>query len=160
MSGLEIERKFLVKEGGAFKCASFSCSHIQQGYIPCLTATVRVRVRDNKGYLTIKSHSLNGGFTRYEFEKEITFDEAQHLLLLCKGGFIDKHRYLVKSDEHVFEVDEFHGENEGLVVAEVELKSENEPFKKPHFIDKEVTNDVRFRNSSLLIKPFSKWENY
>lgn len=96
MSGLEIERKFLVKKGDAYKSAAFSDSHIQQGYIPAKGATVRVRTRDDKAYLTIKGKSVNGGMTRYEFEKEITLDEAQHLLQLCQGGVIDKRRYLVK----------------------------------------------------------------
>lgn len=96
MSGLEIERKFLVKKGDAYKSAAFSDSHIQQGYIPAKGATVRVRTRDDKAYLTIKGKSVNGGMTRYEFEKEITLDEAQHLLQLCQGGVIDKCRYLVK----------------------------------------------------------------
>ena len=97
MSGLEIERKFLVKKGDAYKRAAFSSSHIQQGYIPAEGATVRVRVRDDKAYLTIKGKSRDGGMTRYEFEKEITLDEAAHLMQLCQGGVIDKHRYLVKS---------------------------------------------------------------
>ena len=128
MSGLEIERKFLVKKGDAYKSAAFSSSHIQQGYIPAEGATVRVRTRDDKAYLTIKGKSVNGGMTRYEFEKEITMDEAQHLLQLCQGGVIDKRRYLVKSGNHIFEVDEFYGDNEGLVMAEVELESETEAF--------------------------------
>ena len=131
MSGLEIERKFLVKKGDAYKRAAFSSSHIQQGYIPAEGATVRVRVRDDKAYLTIKGKSRDGGMTRYEFEKEITLDEAAHLMQLCQGGVIDKHRYLVKSGSHTFEVDEFHGANDGLVMAEVELGSETEDFVKP-----------------------------
>ena len=105
MSGLEIERKFLV---------ATSCSHIRQGYIPCESATVRIRIRDDRAYLTIKSHSNREGISRYEFEKEILVDEAQHLLLLCRGGLIDKHRYLVPSGKHTFEVDEFHGDNDRL----------------------------------------------
>ena len=112
MSGLEIERKFLVRRGGAYRRAAYASSHIRQGYIPADGATVRVRVRDEQAFLTIKSRSVNGGMTRYEFEKEITVDEAQHLLALCKGGVIDKHRYLVRSGDHVFEVDEFHGDND------------------------------------------------
>jgi adenylate cyclase len=100
MSGLEIERKFLVKKGDAFKRAAFSSSHIQQGYIPCDGATVRIRIRDDKAYLTIKGKSVNGGMTRYEFEKEIALDEAGHLMQLCRGGVIDKRRYLVKSGVH------------------------------------------------------------
>lgn len=159
MSGLEIERKFLVKKGGAFKAAAFSCSHIQQGYIRAEGATVRIRIRDDKAYLTIKSHSVDGGLSRYEFEKEITLDEASHLMKLCHGGVIDKHRYLVKSGSHTFEVDEFHGANEGLVMAEVELSSPDEPFDKPDFIGPEVTGDSHFYNSHLLVEPFSSWKD-
>ena len=159
MSGFEIERKFLVKKGGAFKRAAFSSSHIQQGYIPCLNATVRIRVRDYEAYLTIKGRSTHGGMTRYEFETKITLDEASHLLQLCQGGVIDKRRYLVKSGNHVFEVDEFYGDNEGLVMAEVELKSENEPYEKPDFIGPEVTGDARFYNKYMLTNPFSAWKD-
>ena len=159
MSGLEIERKFLVKKGDAYKNAAFSSSHIQQGYIPADGATVRIRTRDDKAYLTIKGKSVNGGMTRYEFEKEIEMDEAQHLLQLCKGGVIDKRRYLVKSGNHTFEVDEFYGDNEGLVMAEVELGSEDEAYEKPDFIGMEVTGDKRFYNSHLLSYPFVIWRN-
>ena len=159
MSGLEIERKFLVKKGGAYKRAAFSSSRIKQGYIPADGATVRIRVRDDKAYLTIKARSVNGGMTRYEFEKEITLDEASHLMELCEPGIIDKTRYLVASGKHVFEVDEFYGENEGLVMAEVELQSEDEPFVKPDFIADEVTADRRFYNSSLRRSPFSAWRD-
>ena len=159
MSGLEIERKFLVKKGDAYKSAAFSSSHIQQGYIPAEGATVRVRTRDDKAYLTIKGKSVNGGMTRYEFEKEITMDEAQHLLQLCQGGVIDKRRYLVKSGNHIFEVDEFYGDNEGLVMAEVELESEIEAYEKPDFIDREVTGHKRFYNTNLLTNPFYKWRD-
>lgn len=159
MSGFEIERKFLVKKGDAFKRAAFSCSHIVQGYIPADGATVRIRIRDNQAYLTIKSHSVDGGLSRYEFEKEITMDEALHLIKLCKGGVIDKHRYLVKSGNHTFEIDDFHGENVGLIMAEVELSSTEEEFEKPEFIGIEVTGDKRFYNSHLLENPFSLWKN-
>ena len=159
MSGLEIERKFLVKKGDAYKSAAFSSSHIQQGYIPAEGATVRVRTRDDKAYLTIKGKSVNGGMTRYEFEKEITMDEARHLLQLCQGGVIDKCRYLVKCGKHIFEVDEFYGDNEGLVMAEVELDNEDEAYEKPEFIGMEVTGDKRFYNSHLLGNPFSNWRN-
>lgn len=159
MSGLEIERKFLVRKGGAYQRAAFSVSHIRQGYIPADGATVRIRVRDEKAYLTIKGKSINGGMTRYEFEKEISLDEAQQLLQLCKGGVIDKHRYLVKSGEHIFEVDEFHGDNAGLVMAEVELSREDETYEKPDFIGPEVTGDMRFYNSHLLLNPYSAWRD-
>ena len=157
MSGLEIERKFLVKKGGAYKRAAFSSSRIKQGYIPAEGATVRIRVRDDKAFLTIKARSVNGGMTRYELEKEITLDEADHLLALCRGGMIDKRRWLVKSGTHVFEVDEFYGANEGLVMAEVELATEDEPFERPDFNGMEVTGDKRFYNSHMLANPFSAW---
>lgn len=159
MSGLEIERKFLVRKGDAYKRAAFSNSHIQQGYIPADGATVRVRTRDDKAFLTIKGKSVNGGMTRYEFEKEITLDEARSLLQLCKGGVIDKQRWLVKSGNHTFEVDEFFGDNAGLVMAEVELDSEDEAYEKPDFIGLEVTGDRRFYNSHLLTNPFSNWKD-
>ena len=133
MSGIEIERKFLVRKGDAYKSAAFSSSRIKQGYIPAQGATVRIRVRDKQGFLTIKGKSYNGGMSRYEFEKEITPDEAENLLQLCQGGLIDKTRYLVKVGSHVFEVDEFYGENQGLVMAEVELKDENEELNECAF---------------------------
>lgn len=157
MSGIEIERKFLVRRGGAYKRVASSCSHIMQGYLRCQDATVRVRLRDDKAYLTIKSRSDDGGLSRYEFETEIDAVEAQQLLKLCRGGLIDKHRYLVPSGQHTFEVDEFHGENEGLVIAEVELKSTDEAYEKPDFIGDEVTGDRRFYNSHLLVNPFYAW---
>ena len=135
MSGLEIERKFLVKKGGAYKRAAFSSSRIRQGYIPCEGATVRIRTRETadgeqKAYLTIKGRPAAGSIARYEFEKEILPAEAEQLLRLCFGGVIDKTRYLVKSGDHTFEVDEFYGKNEGLVMAEVELSAEDEEFER------------------------------
>lgn len=158
MSGFEIERKFLVKKGGSYKSTAFSVSHIQQGYIPAEGATVRVRTRDDKAYLTIKGRPDESGISHYEFEKEILPDEALHLLALCKGGVIDKHRYLVKSGDHTFEVDEFHGENDGLVVAEVELSSVDEEFKKPDFVGMEVTLDKHFKNAYMIKHPYSSWK--
>ena len=124
MSGLEIERKFLVhKDGQPYKKLAYAASRITQGYI-CADRgrTVRVRMRDNLGFLTIKGPSDPAGTTRYEFEKEITLDEARQLMKLCLPGVIDKTRYLVRSGGHVFEVDEFYGENDGLVMAEVVLQ--------------------------------------
>lgn len=159
MSGLEIERKFLVHKGDAYKRAAYASSHIRQGYMPCESATVRVRTRDDRAYLTIKGRSDEKGLSRYEFEKEITVDEAEHLLCLCRGGIVDKRRYLVKSGEHTFEVDEFYGDNAGLVMAEVELGSEDEPYEKPDFVGMEVTGDRRFYNSHLLTHPYSAWRD-
>ena len=153
----EIERKFLVKDS-SFKEQAFSSSQIAQGDI-CSSRgrTVRIRIRDEKGYLTIKGPAGENGLSRYEWEKEIPLDEAQELMKLCEPGMIDKTRYLVQSGNHVFEVDEFYGENEGLVVAEVELSSENEPFEKPDFIGEEVTGIAKYYNSFLMKFPYTKW---
>lgn len=158
MSGLEIERKFLVHKSMDWKRLATSCSHIRQGYFDSVN-TVRIRIRDDKAYLTIKGPSNADGMTRYEFEKEITLDEARHLLALCAPGVIDKHRWLVPVGSHTFEVDEFHGDNEGLVMAEVELGSETEVFEKPDFLGLEVTGDRRFYNSHMRQSPFSKWRD-
>ena len=157
MSGLEIERKFLVR-GDDYKRQAYASSRIRQGYI-CSGhgRTVRVRLRDDRGYLTIKGPSNADGISRYEFEKEITLDEAEHLMALCEPDQIDKTRYLVKSGNHTFEVDEFYGDNEGLVMAEVELQAEDEPFEKPDFIGEEVTGDRRYYNAHLLKQPFKTW---
>lgn len=158
MDGLEIERKFLVKSDD-YKRQAYSKSRIRQGYI-CSGhgRTVRVRLRDDRGYLTIKGPSNENGISRYEFEKEITFAEAVQLMRLCEPGQIDKTRYLVKSGSHTFEVDEFYGDNEGLVMAEVELQSEDEPFEKPDFIGQEVTGDRRYYNAHLVKNPFKTWD--
>jgi CYTH domain-containing protein len=157
MSGLEIERKFLVRSDD-YKRQAFSSSRIKQGYICSGQGrTVRVRRRGNQGFLTIKGPSLDGGLSRSEFEKEITLDEAEHLFCLCEPGIIDKTRYLVQAGKHVFEVDEFYCDNEGLVMAEVELASPDEPYEKPDFIGDEVTGDRRYYNSYLRIYPFRQW---
>jgi CYTH domain-containing protein len=159
MSGLEIERKFLVCDD-SYKRQAISHSRIKQGYI-CSGhgRTVRVRRRDNCGFLTIKGPSVDGGLSRYEFEKEITLDEAEQLFKLCEPGIIDKTRYLVPSGSHTFEVDEFYGDNEGLVMAEVELSFPDEPYQKPDFIGKEVTGDRRFYNSHLRQFPYCLWKD-
>lgn len=154
----EIERKFLVT--GEFKSLATNCTHIQQGYIASGKGrTVRVRIRDEKGYLTIKGPSGKTGLSRYEFEKEIPLEDAQDLMLICEPGIIDKHRYLVPaSDGHVWEVDEFHEDNDGLIMAELELQSEDEPFVLPPFIGREVTGDRRFYNSHMRTNPFKLWK--
>lgn len=153
----EIERKFLVT--GEYKSKAYAQSRIAQGYISSARGrTVRVRIRDGKGYLTIKGASNASGTSRYEWEKEISLPEAEELMKLCEPGIIDKTRYLVRSGMHTFEVDEFYGENEGLTVAEVELASEDEPFVKPDFIGREVTGDVRYYNSQLRIRPYTTWQ--
>ncbi len=153
----EIERKFLVT--GEYKSQAYAQSHIVQGYISSARGrTVRVRIRDDKGYLTIKGASNESGTSRYEWEKEIPLNEAEELMRICEPGIIDKTRYLVRSGKHIFEVDEFYGENDGLVVAEVELVSEDELFEKPAFIGREVTGDIRYYNSQLMKHPFNTWE--
>lgn len=157
MSGLEIERKFLVHKRMDWKRQAYASSHIQQGYMTAVN-TVRVRIRDDKGFLTIKGPSRDG-LSRYEFEKEISLEEARQLMQLCEPGVIDKRRYLVKSGRHVFEVDEFYGENEGLVMAEVELSHPDEDFEKPDFIGLEVTGDRRFYNKQMRRNPFSLWRD-
>lgn len=157
MNNIEIERKFLVCDD-SYRQLAYDSSRIKQGYI-CSGhgRTVRVRIRGDRGYLTIKGASDEKGLSRYEFEKEITLDEAEQLFKLCEPGVIDKTRFLVKSGCHVFEVDEFYGDNEGLVIAEVELQAEDEAFETPSFIAKEVTGDRRFYNSHLRKFPFVIW---
>lgn len=153
----EIERKFIVK--GEFKQAAESSSRIIQGYI-CSGhgRTVRIRVRGNAGYITIKGASDASGLSRYEWEKEIPLDEARELMRLCLPGVIDKTRYLLRHAGHVWEVDEFYGDNEGLVMAEIELRREDEPFLIPGFIGEEVTGDPRYYNSYLVQCPFKHWK--
>lgn len=152
----EIERKFLVK--GDFRTQSYAKSRIIQGYISSARGrTVRVRIRDERGYLTIKGPSDIGGLVRFEWEKEIPLNEALQLLKICEPGIIDKTRYLVKSGKHTFEVDEFYGDNQGLIMAEVELEAPDEPFEKPDFIGEEVTGDRRYYNSQLRQHPFKEW---
>lgn len=153
----EIERKFLVK--GPFKELASSSSRIMQGYISSMKGrTVRVRIRDEKGYLTIKGPSDQGGLVRYEFEKEISLQDARDLMKICEPGIIDKTRYLVPYEGHIFEVDEFYGENEGLILAEVELKAPDESFERPAFLGREVTGDRRFYNSFMRVHPYSQWK--
>lgn len=138
---------------------SFAHSHIAQGYISSARGrTVRVRIRDGEGYLTIKGPSDQSGLARYEWERKIPLDEARELMAICEPGVIDKTRWLVKSGPHVFEVDEFHGENRGLVVAEVELSYEDEAYEKPPFLGQEVTGDVRYYNSFLTKWPYTTWK--
>jgi len=153
----EIERKFIVC--GDFKAEAFQATHIIQGYLSH-KPSVRVRIRGNSGYLTIKGPVSQSGVSRFEWEKEIPMDEALALLELAEPGRIDKTRYLVKNTDgkHIWEVDEFHGDNEGLVMAEIELADENEPFDKPDWIGEEVTGDPRYYNSALKDWPFKTWK--
>lgn len=153
----EIERKFLVKNDG-YKTHAYDSTRITQGYISRSPGrTVRVRVRGDKAYLTIKGGGSASGMSRMEWEKEIPVDEALQLMLLCEKGIIDKTRYLVKAGSHTFEVDEFYGDNEGLTVAEVELSAEDEAFERPSWLGEEVTGDRKYYNSSLIVHPYCEW---
>ena len=153
----EIERKFLVK--GGFKEAAFDALRITQGYLSTAPGrSVRVRLKGDKGFLTIKGPSRDGGLSRFEWEKEIGADEARELLALCEPGLIDKTRWLVKAGIHTFEVDEFHGDNEGLIMAEVELSAPDEPYEKPDWLGPEVTGDRRYYNSYLTKNPYKIWK--
>jgi adenylate cyclase len=153
----EIERKFLILSD-VFKTEAAKSTRITQGYLSSLPErTVRVRIKGDKGYITIKGMGSASGASRYEWEKEIPVAEVDELLKICEPGVIDKTRYEVKSGVHTFEVDEFYGENQGLVVAEVELSSEAEDFVKPDWIGTEVTGDVRYYNSMLMKTPYTKW---
>ena len=152
----EIERKFRVK--GDFKVSSKKETRITQGYLSSVPErTVRVRIKGDKGFITIKGIGNASGATRYEWEKEIPVSEVKELLELCEPGAIDKTRFLVDSGKHTFEVDEFYGDNEGLTVAEVELSDENEEFIKPEWLGEEVTGDSKYYNSMLMKNPYKNW---
>lgn len=152
----EIERKFLVK--GEFKKFASKETRIVQGYLSSVPErTVRVRIKGDKGYITIKGIGSASGATRFEWENEIPASEVEELLKICEPGVIDKTRYLVKSGNHTFEVDEFYGENQGLTLAEIELSSEDESFQKPDWLGDEVTGDTKYYNSMLMKNPFTRW---
>lgn len=153
----EIEKKFLVD--GDFKSAAFKSTRITQGYLSSVPErTVRVRVKGDKGFITVKGIGNESGASRFEWEKEIPVDDVKALLQICEPGVIDKTRYLVKAGEHTFEVDEFYGDNEGLTVAEVELSDENEAFDRPSWLGKEVTGDAKYYNSMLMKNPYKNWK--
>lgn len=152
----EIERKFLVK--GDFSRQVASAERIVQGYICSQPGrTVRIRIRGEKGFLTIKGASDEKGLSRYEFEQPISLADAEELLKLCEPGAIDKVRHLVPAGKHTWEIDVFHGDNEGLVLAEIELASEDEPFERPEWVGQEVSGDRRYYNSMLTKHPYTKW---
>ncbi|GAK98941.1 hypothetical protein JCM19314_2972 [Nonlabens ulvanivorans] len=153
---LEIERKYLVKNTDFLK--ELKGKRITQGYLSTDPArTVRVRIKGTLGFITIKGQSTDSGLTRCEWEKEITIVEAEELLELALPGVIDKTRYEVAIENHTWEIDIFHGANKGLIIAEIELQTEEETFTLPQWIDKEVTGDTRYYNSYLSEKPFSEW---
>lgn len=152
----EVERKFLIK--GEFKNLASKETRIVQGYLSSVPErTVRVRIKGDKGFITIKGIGNTSGASRYEWEKEIPTNEVEELLKICEPGVIDKTRYLVKVGNHTFEVDEFYGENQGLTVAEIELSSESEAFVKPEWLGDEVTGDTKYYNSMLMKNPYTKW---
>jgi CYTH domain-containing protein len=154
---IEIERKFLVTSA-AFKTEAIKSYEIKQGFLNSHEErTVRVRLKSDKGYLTVKGKSTSDGLSRFEWETEITRLDAQTLLNLCEDGIINKRRYEVKSGSHTIEIDEFFGNNEGLVLAEIELDAVDEDFIKPVWLGQEVTGDLKYYNSQLSKTPFSTW---
>lgn len=155
---IEIERKFLVISDD-YKDQIFSKTRIVQGFLNTHPErTVRVRIRGDLGFLTIKGKSNISGTSRFEWEKQIDLMEAETLLKLCEDGVIAKTRYQIPIGKHIYEVDEFHGENQGLLVAEIELNSEDEVFEKPDWLGAEVTGDIKYYNSQLSKIPYKNWE--
>ena len=154
---VEIERKFLVLSND-FIAESFSKKRIVQAYISSNPdRTVRIRIKGDKGFLTIKGKGNSSGTTRLEWEREIPLQDAETLLSICEGGTIDKIRHEIKVGKHIFEVDIFAGENDGLIMAEIELTAENEVFEKPTWLGEEVTNDERYYNAYLSKNPYKLW---
>jgi len=154
---IEIERKYLVNSL-AFKDEAFTQNDIAQGYLNSNPErTVRIRVKGNKGFITIKGMGNESGASRLEWEQEIPVEDAKTLLKLCEKGAIEKTRYEVKSGQNIIEIDEFHGDNEGLIIAEIELENENDSIEKPNWLGKEVTGDERYYNSYLSLNPFKMW---
>jgi len=155
---IEIERKFLVSSD-VFRQDAFNIYTIKQGFLNShKERTVRVRLIKDKGFLTVKGKSTDDGLKRFEWEKEISLFEAEALLERCESGIIDKNRYEVKSGNHIIEVDEFFGENDGLIIAEIELASENENFIRPAWLGREVTGVIKYYNSQLSKHPFKTWK--
>lgn len=155
---IEIERKFLVTSD-VYKTHAFKQSRIVQGFLNThKERTVRVRIQGNKGFLTIKGESSSNGLSRFEWEKDISIIEAENLLKICEKGVIEKIRYEVEVGNHIFEVDEFYGDNAGLVIAEVELENETEIYEKPNWLGKEVTGDIRYYNAQLSKQPYINWK--
>lgn len=155
---IEIERKFLVKSDD-FKKSSSKTTRIIQGFLNTdPNRTVRVRIRDNEGILTVKGLSSEDGLKRFEWERKITKTEAQALLDFCEYSLIDKVRYEVEQGDHTYEIDEFYGDNEGLIIAEIELEHEDEEFLKPQWLGDEVTGVTKFYNSQLSKQPYNTWK--
>lgn len=154
---IEIERKFLVKSE-AYKAEAFQKTKIQQGYLNSdKNRSVRVRIKGDQAFITVKGPTYNKGVQRYEWEKEIPTIEAEALILLCEETPIEKIRYEIKSGNHVYEVDEFLNANDGLTVAEIELNAVDEAFEKPEWLGEEVTGNSKYYNSELSKHPFKTW---
>ena len=152
----EIERKFLIS--GKINLSEYFSEPIKQGFISSdPERSVRVRIKGEKAFLTIKGKSNQSGTTRFEFETEISVEDAKNLLMMCENNIIDKKRYYIPAGKHTFEVDVFEGENKGLIIAEIELNNENEEFIKPDWLGKELTGDIRFYNLYLSENPFCSW---
>lgn len=155
---IEIERKFLVTSD-AYKTEAYKHSRIVQGFLNThKERTVRVRIQGDKGFLTIKGASSADGLSRFEWERELSVTECEALLKLCEKGIIEKIRYEINFGNHIFEVDEFFGDNKGLVIAEIELSNETETFEKPSWLGNEVTGDIRYYNSQLSKQPYIAWQ--
>jgi CYTH domain-containing protein len=154
---METERKFLVSNQ-TFANEAFKTSRIVQGYL-CADAarSVRVRICGEEAFLTIKGPTNERGWSRYEFEQSLSLTDAEELMKLCLPGTIDKVRHYVKAGDHIWEVDVFHGENEGLIVAEIELKSEEEVFEIPSWVAEEVSGDPKYYNMMLAGHPYTEW---
>jgi CYTH domain-containing protein len=153
----EIERKFLINSE-VFLKEDFKKKYIKQGYLNSdKNRTVRIRIADDTAFITIKGKTNKAGTTRFEWEKPIAVKEAEALLLLCEPTIIEKDRYFINYKEHLFEVDVFYGENEGLILAEIELNSEDEIFEKPFWLGEEVTGNIKYYNSYLSKQPFKNW---
>lgn len=153
----EIERKFLVTSE-AFKNEAFKRARIVQGFLSSNPLRiVRIRIHGDNGFITVKGKPNETGVSRFEWEHQISLAEAEELMRLCEPGIIEKTRFEVQNGEHIYEIDEFTGENEGLIVAEIELSSEDEAFTKPTWLGKEVTGQLKYYNSNLSKHPFKEW---
>jgi len=155
---IEIERKYLVNSKG-YRSLAFSKSHIVQGFLNSHPdRVVRIRIADDKAFLTVKGRSNSAGTTRFEWEKEIPTPEAKLLLELCEKEILEKIRYFVRTGTHIIEVDEFLGSNQGLVIAEIEIEKEDDNIEVPSWVGLEVTGDIKYYNSQLSKSPFKEWK--
>lgn len=156
---MEIERKYLVKSSG-YRQVATSRKHLVQGFLNTHPdRTVRVRIVEGAGYLTIKGRSNKSGTSRFEWEHPLSLEDARNLLALCETPLMEKYRYRVPFGGHIFEVDEFRGANLGLIVAEVELLTEDEKVLKPDWLGTEVTGINRYYNSQLIQNPYTTWDD-